>query len=276
MGPLPRHCVRQLGYATDSPVASGVCSTTVDVVLASVVFVPSAPLLVPAIAGPRADDTGPVRTATLAAGRGLADAASRWVAIGAADAGRSGRGPSGTFARFGVDVPVSLLDPTESEADSGAVGIDRDMPLTMLIAGWLRGEVGVGEVTPLILPPDSSVDDCTRIGADARARIDAAVGPVGVLVVGDGATSMTARAPGGGLRASSIVLQQRIVEALAGADRAALADLEAGECDAEGVSGRPAWQVAAALCADDDLDGELRYADAPFGVGYVVATWTPR
>lgn len=262
-------------HVTDSPVVSGVGWTTVDDVLASVVFVPSAPLLVPAIAGPHADDTDPVRTATLSAGRGLAAAASRWVAIGAADPGRSGRGPSGTFARFGVDVPVNLTR-TRGVCEGDPAGIDPDMPLTMLIAGWLRGETGVDEVTPVIVAPDSGPGECARIGAELRARIDAVAEPVGVLVVGDGATSMTARAPGGGLRASSIDLQQRIDDALARADRATLAGLEPAECAAEGVSGRPAWQVTAALCGDDDLDGELLFADAPFGVGYAVAVWNPR
>ncbi|OPX15641.1 hypothetical protein B1964_08860, partial [Gordonia sp. i37] len=108
--------------------------------------------------------------------------------------------------------------------------------------------------------------------------------PVGLLVVGDGATALSPKAPGGGERASAVRLQKRIDTALECGDLETLADLDAQECDAEGVGGRVAWQVAAAVArasrahTDVDparLDPECLYAAAPFGVGYVVARWTP-
>ncbi|WP_124707080.1 class III extradiol ring-cleavage dioxygenase family protein [Gordonia insulae] len=245
--------------------------------LASVVFVPSAPLLLPALAGPQAIDTGPVRAATLAAVHDLADTSTTWIAIGVADsatASRPGLGQdvptAGSFARYGVDVAASLRRETAS-GDSG-----RDLPLSMLIAGWLRAETEVGTVEPVVMSPDATPAECARIGVDLGARVDAADGRVGVLVVGDGAISLSAKAPGGGLRASAVALQARIDTAISDADTAALAALDADDCAAEGVSGRTPWQVAAQLCRDRPMVAHMHYAQAPFGVGYVVATWTPR
>lgn len=239
------------------------------VVLASVVFVPSAPLLVPALAGPRAFDAEPIRAATLAAAADLAAASADWVAIGAADTvDDPALAGCGTFARYGVDVEVCLR-----AGDHGPAGF---LPLSMLIAAWLREQAGAKSVRPVVVAPDTRPAECARIGAELAADVDAAAGPVGVLVVGDGAISLSARAPGGGLREAAVDLQARIDAAIAEADLASLAALDVAECVTEGVAGRVAWQVSAALCADSAVESELRCAQAPFGVGYDVAVWTPR
>ncbi len=241
-------------------------------VLASVVFVPSAPLLVPALAGPRALDTEPVRAATLVAGADLADAATRWFAIGATDDPGPGEiGESGTFARFGVDVPVSLASSESSASRSAGY-----LPLSMLVAGWLRAEVGADNLTPVLVAQEADPAECARVGADLSRKVDEDTDRLGVLVVGDGAISLSPRAPGGGLRESAVELQRGIDDAIATGDTLALAGLRPDVCAVEGVGGRAAWQVAAAMCAGRPMTTELRYADAPFGVGYVVAVWTPR
>jgi hypothetical protein len=55
-------------------------------------------------------------------------------------------------------------------------------------------------------------------------------------------------------------------------DMAALAGLDAGLADDLMATGRAAWQVlAGALRAGPAPVGEVLYADAPFGVGYLVA-----
>ncbi|MEE4022835.1 hypothetical protein V1Y59_07080 [Gordonia sp. PKS22-38] len=241
--------------------------------LASVVFVPSAPLLVPALAGPDAVDTEPVRAATLAAGRELAGAATTWMAVGARDPATTQVGRAGTLAAYGVDVPVTL-DGAETR------GTGPGLPLSMLIAGWLRAEAGTGDepvtVEPVTVAPDASPADCADVASQLRDRVDQDSTPVGVLVVADGSTALSARAPGGGLRPEAVELQQRIDEAIGSADTAALAALTVDECSEAGVGGRPAWQVAAGLCAGRTLTAQVTYRAAPFGVGYVVATWTPR
>ncbi|MGC5258567.1 hypothetical protein ACPXCG_19675 [Gordonia sp. DT218] len=240
--------------------------------LASVVFVPSAPLLVPALSGPLAVDTDEVRAATRAAGRDLAVTASTWIAIGATDTGVDQVGTAGTFLPYGVDVPVFL-----GAGDvGGRPGDTRGLPLSLLIAGWLRAEAGAGVVTPVPVAAGATPEQCAQLGAEVAGRVDGQSERIGVLVVGDGAISLSPRAPGGGLRESAVRLQQLIDDALGSADAAALAGLDPEVCVAEGVGGRPAWQVAAALCAGRTMRGELRYARAPFGVGYVVAVWTPQ
>ncbi|NDK89448.1 hypothetical protein GYA93_07605 [Gordonia desulfuricans] len=275
--------------------------------LASVVFVPSAPLLVPELAGPEATDTAPVRDAVLAAVTAATPGVSSWIAIGVADEGTgaidgvghadpdgpdpdgadpdgadldcadraridAGQPASGTFARFGVDLPVRL---STRGVPTAPGPLDPRLPLSMLIAGWLRGQMGVESIRPVTVAPAADPAHCADIGAALASCVDSDPAPVGVLVVGDGATALSAKAPGGGLRAEAVALQQDIDGALGSADRGALARLTDADCRDVGVGGRPAWQVAAALVGDRPVRSDVHYAGAPFGVGYVVATWTP-
>lgn len=239
--------------------------------LASVVFVPSAPLLVPALAGPGAGDTVAVREATRQAAQRLAAVASHWIAVGVGDTGNEDGtaqdwSTSGSFAGYGVDVGVSL----------GGSADGRALPLSMLIAGWLRGEVGAGAVTPVVVGADAPAIDCVRLGHALRTRIDAAAEPIGVLVVGDGAISLAPKAPGGGLDPESVELQTHIDSAIGDGDVAALRSLDQGLCTRLGVSGRAAWQMACGIVGTDRASSEMIYAAAPFGVGYVVARWSVR
>jgi hypothetical protein len=62
-----------------------------------------------------------------------------------------------------------------------------------------------------------------------------------------------------------------VVAALAAGDPVRLAALAPGLAAELWVQGLPAWQAAATLAGP--WRAEVRYADAPYGVGYVVATW---
>lgn len=266
------------------PLSAEYASASVGVVLASVVFVPSAPLLVPALSGPMAHDAEPIRTATLRAAAELAAASRSWVAIGAGDGSDTAidetgldetaldETAAGTFAPYGVDVPVTLHADVVPDAAPGS----GTLPLSMLIAGWLREQVGGASVRPVVVDPAATPDECARIGAALAADLDADPGPIGVLVVGDGAISLSAKSPGGRLRPAAVELQAQLDTALGDGDLAALAALDPAACAAEGVSGRAAWQVAAALCEGRPMVAETCCAQAPFGVGYVVARWLPR
>ena len=275
------------------PAASGMTSASVDGVLACVVFVPSAPLLVPELAGPDAVDTLEARSAVRDAGVLLARHATRWVAVGADDfiapvrsddfiaPVRSGDDAAagdplasrsiptvGGFGRFGVDVPVSL-ERAGGERPPGR------LPLSMLIAGWLRGQVDAESVRPVVVDPDVRPEVACELGRALGAEISADPELIGVLVVADGATALTPKAPGGGRRDSAVELQQRIVDGIGAADVDVLRGLDVAACDAEGVAGRAAWQVVAGLVGDSPMTAKVLYSDAPFGVGYVVAAWTP-
>ncbi|SIR86315.1 class III extradiol ring-cleavage dioxygenase family protein [Williamsia sterculiae] len=238
-------------------------------VLAAVVFVPSAPLLVPQLAGPSAADTAPVRTAALRAVAGLAATSRRWVIVGA-DADERDVARVGTFRGFGVDVVVSLapVDGRDHPADPG-------MPLSLLIGGWLRGRVGA-DVTarPLLVAPDLPPADCAARGAALRAELDADAEPVGVLVVADGSTRLGDTAPGGGFSPECRALQDDLDAAVGTGDRDGLIGLSVGAASGAGIGGRAAFQVAAGLDTDGRFHGETYYAAAPFGVGYIVARWS--
>ena len=253
------------------------------IVLARVVFVPSAPLLVPRLAGPRATEAVPVRDAVRAAGARLSDLAPQWVAVGAADGRAAGPGPDGTFAPYGVDVRVSLRAPGAADEGSrllpaamdGAAAGNGTLPLSMLIAAWVREVAGAERVEPLIIDPDAPPEACLRTGRVLAEVLAAAGRPVGVLVVGDGSTQLSPSAPGGGLVEESVVLNDRIAAAIGAGDRDLLAGLSPHDCARAGVGGRAAWQVAAGLCDGLPVSAVTHYVGAPFGVGYVVASWTP-
>lgn len=86
-----------------------------DAVLSAIAIIPSAPVMVPQLAGGAAAELADLHEAVVAAASALPD---RWVAIGVADAnpgtgvGDAGAviGPhtAGTFAGYGVDVRVTL------------------------------------------------------------------------------------------------------------------------------------------------------------------------
>lgn len=252
-------------------------------------LIPSPPILVPELCGgadpaaPGARPEGPaadpgnspndVRSAVLGVGAALAEVAAHWTVLGVA-ATEDCYGPetAGTFRGFGVDVPVSLGGTATPDTP------DPDLPLSVLVAGWLRGSVAPhAAVRVRTLATDDPVERCAEIGAGLRAELDAADGPRGVLVVADGAATLSTTAPGY-LDERAEAVQDRLDRALSTGDRPALLDLEAGLCAELMVTGRAAYQALAGLFAGDAEPPEVteRYRGAPFGVGYFAGLWRPR
>lgn len=244
--------------------------------LAQIAVIPSAPLLVPELAGPHAIEVEAVRSAVLDAGRALASTASRWVALGVGDV--AGAGPvedcasAGDFGAYGVPVAVTLPG---LSTDGGT-----PMPLSMLLAGWLAAQVTPApiRIAPLIPDPASDPSLCRLIGSMAAVSPDLFGGeePVGLLVVADGATALSASAPGGGERDSAWVLQRRLDEAIAEANTPGFASLGVAECQREGIGTRAAWQVLGGILDEWPMASvNVSYTAAPFGVGYTVAVMNP-
>lgn len=238
--------------------------------IASLAVVPHPPILVPEVAAGAAGETTDLRDACLLAARVLASRCARWVAVAVADPAAV-TGTAGSFAGYGVDVAVSL-DPCPAPV-AGA-----RLPLPLLVAGWLRGQVGPAEITVQVLPvaPGSSAGHCRRLGTELGRRLGDERGTVGLLVLGDGAATHTQRAPGYfDPRAES--LDRAVATALASADPDALLKLDPDLCAELRVAGREAWQVgaAAAQALAPAWRGELLYSGAPFGVAYHVALWEP-
>lgn len=221
-----------------------------------------------------------------AAGQLVAAGARRWVAV-AADVSGPRRVPppvTGTFAGYGVDVPVAL----RSGVGLDTAGAAR-LPLPMLVAGWLRERVGAAEVVGELLHPSTTGAECAAQGRalwDAGGRVLAdseqahLVGePVGLLVLGDGA-SMHAAPGAGRVDERAGPFDAAVRDALASADTGALRGLDERLATELGVTGRPGWQVLAGAAERAGRSGtswraELLYSAAPYGVAYHVAVWRP-
>jgi hypothetical protein len=175
----------------------------------------------------------------------------------------------GSFAGYGSDVQV-VLDPEACSTHPG------ELPLPLLIAGWLREQVDATQVRVSVsaVPPGTTTAQCRRIGTELGQRLRRAGAPVGLLVLGDGAATHTRRAPGY-LDSRAHRLDETVAVALATANPHALLELDAGLASELLVAGREAWQVGAAAAQSlaRAYRGELLYSAAPYGVAYHVALW---
>jgi hypothetical protein len=167
----------------------------------------------------------------------------------------------GTFAGYGVDLPVTL-SPGPAEPASA-------LPLCALVTGWLRGRVNPDAHAEVRVDADDhDVDAAMDRGRRLRAEIDEAADPVGVLVVADGAHTLTQPAPGG-YDPDSIPVQAALDDALGSGDTATLARLPGA------IVGRVAYQVLAGLIEAGPRSAKELYRGAPYGVGYFVGVWLP-
>jgi hypothetical protein len=212
-------------------------------------FCPHPPLLVPAVG---AAEPVSVRAAAVAAVQWLCEQPfDQLVLLGSAEvASVFAEGGVGSFAGFGVDFAVRL---------PGATGASR-LPLPLAVGAWLLSEVGwSGPVVGMTSDPGGALPAAATSGS------------VGLLVMGDGSARRTEKAPGW-LDERAAGYDQAVRAALAGGEPGALAvDLALG---AELLAaGAPAWVAAARLLAGRRWNAQVSYDDAPYGVGYLVATW---
>ncbi|QDQ92194.1 hypothetical protein FND50_16090 [Rhodococcus sp. WB9] len=233
------------------------------------ILVPSPPLLVPELTGAAAAETAPLRDAVQTAAKALSALATEWVAVGAAPAAVAVRSDAqGTYRGYGVDVRVALRPGPAGDPDP-------DLPLAALTAGWIRGTCAPDAVVDVrILAADLSPQQCAEYGAELRTLLDRDPEPRGLVIVADGANTLTAKAPGAfDPRAEGV--QARIDAALDTGDRDALLALEPAECDSLGIGGRVPWQVLAGVFDAPPASCRTLYSAAPYGVGYHVGEWRP-
>ncbi len=215
---------------------------------------PHPPLLVPELAGTAAPELDTLRAACAAAVGGLRAAAPEAIVVvgGAGQAGAYGGDAAGSLAPWGVDVRIGAGEPV--------------LPLSLSIGRWLLEREGLRASEFHAVPFDASPETCMALGA----RLAGGHGRVAMLVMADGSACLTEKSPGY-LDARAEPYNAAIVEALSRAEIPALDPEEAAEL---WVAGRAALQVLAG--ADGSLDGEILYADAPYGVGYFVARLVTR
>ena len=226
--------------------------------LAAIALTPSAPVLVPELAGAAATEVAGYRDGALAA---AAELPQTWIAIGTGPADVVYSHVRGSFAGYGADVRVAL--------DPAAPDTVVALPLCALMAGWLRGQVNPGgTVSVRVHPADLDAVRAVERGRLLRELIDAQPDPIGVLVVADGATTLTPSAPGGH-RPEDVPVQQALDDALASGDVAALSELP------DAVTGRVAYQVLAGLAGSGPGSARELIRGAPYGVGYFAGLWLP-
>lgn len=246
---------------------------TLPVVLSMVAVLPQPPLLVPQLATGADAETAPLRTACASAAARLARAAGTWIAVGAAPGGRRTVEPSagGSFVGFGVDLAVPL------DTSCGArPPADPRLPLPLLVAGWVAAGTGAAlRVRGELVAPDEPPAACAALGAELAAECAATPDPVGLLVVGDGAATHGGEGPRY-VDQRAAPFDAAVAAALAAADAGALAALDPALAAELHAVGRAPWQVLAGAAAGRRWQGQLLHSDAPFGVAYHVAVWTPR
>lgn len=227
--------------------------------LSAIAIVPSAPVLVPELAGAAVAEVADLAAATLAAAALLPD---RWVVIGAGtDDDVLGPDAVGTFAGFGADVRVRLSPQADEAAPPMA------LPTCALLAGWVRGQAQPHASAQVrVYRTDHDAGTALSLGRRLRAEIDRLAEPVGVLVVADGANTLTPAAPGG-YDPDNTDAQQALDDALGGGDIAALRRLP------EQIHGRAAFQVLAGLAEPGPRSAKELYRGAPYGVGYFAGAW---
>jgi len=233
-------------------------------VLSVIGIVPSAPVLVPELAGAAAAEVADVAAAVREAATLLP---ARWIAVGTGPADCVlDSNAVGTFAGFGVDVPVRLSPPRGKPSKVSEIS---ELPLCGLMAGWVRGQTQPeASVQVRVWRRDHDVEAALALGRRLRAEIDLVPDPIGVLIIADGANTLAPAAPGG-YRPDDADAQLALDDALATGDVAALARLP------EQILGRVAFQVLAGLAEPGPRSVKELHRAAPYGVGYFAGVWQP-
>jgi hypothetical protein len=234
-------------------------------VLSAIAIIPSAPVLVPELAGAAAAEVADLAAAVLAAAALLPP---RWIVVGTSGTddllGPDGPNSMGTFAGFGADVWVRLSPRADERVEPPV-----EFPVCALIAGWVRGQARPEASAQVrVYRGDHDADTALARGRQLRSEIDREPDPIGVLVVADGANTLTPSAPGG-YDPGNAEAQLALDDALANGDIAALTRLP------EQILGRVAFQVLAGLTEPGPRSTKELYRGAPYGVGYFAGAWQP-
>ncbi|MER6333119.1 class III extradiol dioxygenase subunit B-like domain-containing protein [Streptomyces sp. NPDC001034] len=229
---------------------------------------PCPPLLVSEVAAGAASEMDTARAAcTDALGVLAAARPDLLVVVGPAGPGAGGtfpQGARGSFRGFGVARDVRL-----GPAEDAVAG--RELPSSLAVGAWLLERTGWADAPVEGLGAEETLtpEQCAETGRGIGAR----AARVALLVMGDASACRTVKAPGY-LDERAAPFDAAVARALAAADLPAVLALDPGLARTLKASGRAPWQILAGAAEGADLDGSLLYEDAPYGVGYVVATWS--
>lgn len=222
---------------------------------------PHPPLLVPGVAAGASGELDGLRLACDAAVAAvLAAQPDLVVVVGAADS--TGAVPEqvvGSLAPYGVPTQVGTRpgEPT--------------LPLSLTLGRWLLARSALRGPALLVgVEPDAAPGRCQSLGVDLAERAER----VALLVMGDGSARRSAKGPGY-LHPDAAPFDEAVAAALATGDVDALAALSPARAATLLAAGRAAWQVLAGAARGRRWAGALGWAGSPYGVTYLVATWTP-
>jgi hypothetical protein len=134
------------------------------------------------------------------------------------------------------------------------------VPLAHTVGAWLLDRAG---------------HDGPRVGvgSEGLAAVLAGLrGRIGLLAMGDGSARRSLKAPGY-LDPAAEPFDAAVAGALRSGDAAALAHLDAVEGERLLAAGVRVWRAVGGALAGRLITACLRYDDAPYGVGYLVADW---
>jgi hypothetical protein len=223
--------------------------------VSAVAFVPSAPLLVPALAG----GSAVLDEALRAASRDVVTRALRagpdeiLVVATTSPAGQWPREATWDFSGFGV--PRRPIEPRPT------------LPWALGIGAWLLDECGWDGARRYVGVDWGSLE-APELGEPRADRTTS------ILVVGDGSACRSERAPGH-LDARAEPFDDAVADLLRRGDANEFAAIERGAAVELMCGGLPAWCWAAAQVERIAVaSAELVSHTAPYGVGYFVAFWS--
>jgi hypothetical protein len=215
-------------------------------VLVAAAFVPGAPVLIPQVASGAAGELDEARAAALDAIRNALQDDPETVLLVAGGPPRRWPADPPSFARLGLPDP---------RADS--------RPVALHVGRWLLD--AAGWEGPVLV---ETTDGTTAPDLHGQSR-------VAVLAPADGSARRSPAAPGH-FHGDAEAYDDTVVRAVAAADVGALLALDPADDARLLVGGRPAWQATARAAQQEagaSWRGELLWSGAPYGVGYLVATW---
>lgn len=240
----------------------------VVVPLVAAAVCPHPPLIVPELAGSAAFELDDLRAACDAAVGELIAAGPDVVVVVGTGPETTEFGPAdyGTLRPYGLNRSIHLM----KVSCAGVPGL----PLSLQIGAWLlhRAAARCLRLGRSVAAAET-LAGCVRVGAELADVPDRRTG---LLVMGDGTACRGEKAPGhDDPRARTY--DDAVAEALAGADVDALLGLDPDRSAELKAAGRGPWQVLAGAvrATGGDWRGDLTYHAAPYGVAYLVATWTP-
>lgn len=231
--------------------------------LIAAAFCPHPPLLLPQVAVAATAELDAVRVACDdAVGRLVETEPDLVLVLGAGPhAARWSDGDGGSLADYGVDVVVPLAGPVRR-------GRDR-MPLSLTVGAWLLARSGYAGERLGFSVPDNADDGELAGWAD---QIGDLADRLALLVMGDGSARRSEQAPGY-VDPRATPFDAGVATALAAGHPAALRRVDPSLGGDLLVAGATPWRLAGFVGGDERFAARLLYDDAPYGVGYLVASW---